>query len=432
MIVFFFQLAVNLMEFWILLLLMQYICAAHISLIRRNVVISSVIYLCLAALDALLLPDNMNFLISTPVSIMIAVLLFSRKKGGDLLRFFPALAIYFVLTMVPEAILAQIMPAFRFMIPVSVYEVSLIGLVTDIALFIILIFLRYFFMKYQFTLHFRMREIIGCIALLFFAFMDVALIAWVYHRDFKPLKHYAYLTLFVGAFLCSVVYYFYGLFASRVQIYRQRLSRSETEYLQVQLDALQDVKENEEQVKKMRHDLNSHLAVIKSLCEEKNYEEVRKYTEQLNHDTTFSGGKILTGSHISDMIVNSKMKICEEHDITFTFEGSLTNIKNMTGPDICGLLSNAYNNAIEACLPQKSAYIHTKVNTSRNYTVIQITNSVEKKITIRGNRIPTTKGDKKAHGYGIEIMQQIAKKYNGSCSLHSTDTEFEVKIVLLT
>ena len=51
---------------------------------------------------------------------------------------------------------------------------------------------------------------------------------------------------------------------------------------------------------------------------------------------------------------------------------------------------------------------------------------------IRDSRIPTTKGDKKSHGYGIEIMQQIAKKYNGSCSLHSTDTEFEVKIVLLT
>ena len=432
MIVFLFQLAVNLIEFWILLLLMQYICAAHISLSRRNVVISSIIHISLAALDIMLLPENINFLISTPISIMAAVLLFSRKKWGDLLRFFPALAVYFVLTMVPEAILAQIMPAFRIMIPVSVYEVSLIGLVTDIALFMILIFLRYFLVKYQFILHFRMREIIGCIALLFFSFMDVALIAWVYHRDFEPLKHYAYLTLFVGAFLCSIVYYFYGLFASRVQVYQQRLSRSEIEYLQLQLDALQGVKENEEQVKKMRHDINSHLAVIKSLCEEKNYEEVRKYTEQLNHDAIFSSGKILTGSHVCDLSVNSKMKICEEHNITFTFEGSLTKIKNVTDPDICGLLSNAYNNAIEACLPQKDAYIHTKVNTSRNYTVIQITNPIEKKVSIRGNRIPTTKGDKKSHGYGIEIMQQIAKKYNGSCSLHSTDTEFEVKIVLLT
>ena len=39
-----------------------------------------------------------------------------------------------------------------------------------------------------------------------------------------------------------VVYYFYSLFASRIQIYRQCLSRNETEYLQLQLEALQDAK----------------------------------------------------------------------------------------------------------------------------------------------------------------------------------------------
>lgn len=430
MIVFLFQFAVNLMEFWILLLLMQHICAAHINLNRRSAIICSSAFLLLTGLAILLLPDNICFLVSMSVSILLTVLLFSKKKFSDFLRFFSAVVIYAVLTIVPEAILTEIMPAFKIMLPISVYEVSLISLVTDVVLFVILIFLRHFLIKYQFSLHFRMREIIGCIALLLFSVIDVSLITWANHNSLKPMR-YIYLTVFVGAFLCSIVYYFYGLFVSRIQLYQQCLSRNEIEYLQLQLDALQNVKENEEQVKKMRHDLNSHLAVIKSLCEEKDYEEVRKYTEQLSHDAVFSGGKILTGNHISDMIVNSKMTTCEKYGIPFTFEGSLTNLKNIEAPDICGLLSNAYDNAIEACLPQKDAYIHTKVNTTRNYTVIQITNSVEKKVPIRGNRVPTTKGDKKSHGYGIEIMNQVAKKHGGSCSLHCSDTEFEVKIVLL-
>ena len=432
MIVFLFQLAVNLMDLWSRLLQMQHICAAHINLNRRNTIICSAVFLLLTGLSMALLPEDINFLVSMPVSILLAVLLFSKKKFSDSLRFFPAVAIYCVLTIVPEAILTAIMPAFKIVLPISVYEISLISLVTDATLFIILIFLRHFLMKYQFILHFRIREIIGCIALFLFSIIDVALITWANNHTIEPISRYLYLTIFIGAFLCSIIYYFYSLFSSRVQIYQQCLSRNEIEYLQLQLDALQDVKENEEQVRKMRHDLNSHLAVMKSLCEEKNYEEVRKYTEQLSHDAIYSNGKILTDNHVSDMIVNSKMTVCEEHGIAFTFEGSLTNLKNMTAPDICGLLSNAYNNAIEACLPQQDAYIHTKVNTTRNYTVIQITNSVEKKVTIRGNRISTTKGDKKSHGYGIEIMNQIAKKYGGSCSLHCSDTEFEVKIVLLT
>lgn len=431
MMVFLFQLAVNLMEYWILLLLMQYICAAHINLNRRSVLISSAVFLFLTALDILLLPEDIRFFISMFISILATVLLFSKKKSSDILRFFPAVVIYFLLTIVPEAILTAIVPSFNIMLHVSVYEVSLISLVTDVVLLIILLFLRRLLVKYQFILHFRMREILGCIALFFFSIIDISLIIWVTHREFEPI-HYIYLIVFIGAFLCSIAYYFYSPFASRVQIYRQSLSRNETEYLQLQLDSLQNVKENEEQVRKMRHDLNSHLAVIQSLCEEKNYEEVRKYAEQLSHDTVFSNGKILTGNHICDMVVSQKTAICEEHGIAFTFEGSLTNLKNMAAPDICGLLSNAYNNAIEACLPQQNAYIHTKVNATRNYTVIQITNPVEKKVTIRGNRIPTTKTDKKVHGYGIEIMNQLARKYGGSCSLRCSDTEFEVKIVLLS
>ncbi|MCM1216911.1 MAG: ATP-binding protein [Lachnospiraceae bacterium] len=430
MIAFLFQLTVNLIEYWILLLLMQYICAAHISLKRRSIWICSAVSVLLTATGMLLIPDGINFLISTVTSILAAVLLFSRKKFSDILRFFPAVAIYLVLTIVPEAILGEIMPAFNIVLRISVYEVSLISLVTDAVLFIILLFLRHFLIKYQFILHFRTREVIGCIALLFFSIIDIALIAWVNSRPFEPI-HYVYLTIFIGAFLCSIIYYFYTLFASRVQLYRQSLSRNETEYLQLQLDSLQNVKENEEEVRKMRHDLNSHLAVMQSLCEEKNYEEVRKYAAQLSHDAIFSSGKILTGNHICDMIVSQKAAVCEEHGIAFTFDGSLANLKDMTAPDICGLLSNAYNNAIEACLPQQNTYIHTKVNSTRNYTVIQITNPVEKKVTVRSNRIPTTKADKKSHGYGIEIMSQIARKYGGSCSLHCSEKEFEVKIVLL-
>lgn len=130
--------------------------------------------------------------------------------------------------------------------------------------------------------------------------------------------------------------------------------------------------------------------------------------------------------------MRAKMKICEEHGIAFTFQGSLSGFDALEAPDICGLLSNAYDNAIEACLPQEKAYIHTKVSTTRNYTVVQIVNSVEKKVSLHGNHAATTKGDKKSHGYGIDIMKRIASKYNGSCTMHCDGQEFSVKIVVLT
>ncbi|MDE6421770.1 MAG: GHKL domain-containing protein, partial [Lachnospiraceae bacterium] len=263
------------------------------------------------------------------------------------------------------------------------------------------------------------------------AFIDVGLVMWVSRSHFGLAERCLYLSIFIGAFLVSTGYFLYSLFESRIRISRQTMVESEMEYLRLQLDSLQDVKENEEQIKKMRHDLASHLAVMNSLCEDGNYDEIRKYAKQLSHDAAYSGGKILTGNPIADLVVGSKMKTAKEHGIEFAFEGSLENLSNMSAPDICGLLSNAYDNAIEACLTKEHAYIRTKVSTTRNYTVIQIINSVDQKVSVRSNRIATTKADKKAHGCGIEIMKQLAQKYHGSCTVSCSDTEFELKITLL-
>lgn len=426
-----FQLIINLMELWILIFLMQYVCSAHIKLNRNNMIIYSAISIFGTLLAILTSNDNL-FLVNMVLAIAITVLLFSRKRLGDLLRLIPAFAIYFSLTVAPEVILDELLPATHIEIVFHDHTFTLIGVITDVILLASLLFLRYLLTKYQITLQFRAREILGSIALLFFAFIDVGFVMMLNQSSLQPLWRYAYMTIFLGGFVFSLGYFLYSLADSHIRIYRQAIARSETEYLQLQLESLQDVKENEEHVRRMRHDLASHLAVIQTLCEEGNYEEVKKYTEQLSDNNLLSHSTIPTGNKVADLVVSSKMKICEEHGIAFTFGGSFRNLDALTAPDICGLLSNAYNNAIEACLPQSGAYIHTKVTSTRNYTVIRIVNSVEKKVAIRSNSAATTKKDKKSHGYGIDIMKRTAHKYNGSCTLHCDDHEFEVKIVILT
>ncbi|MCM1538399.1 MAG: GHKL domain-containing protein [bacterium] len=517
-------LAVNLMEYWILMLLIQDVCAAHIRFSRRTAIISSALSL-FGTFLAVLFYTDYSFLFSMISAIAVTILLFSQKRTTDLLRFFPALAIYFLLTIAPEALLDAVIPASHIEIVFHKYDSTLVSLTTDVLLFAVLLFLHYLLRKYRITLHFRAREILGSIALFFFAFIDVFLVMWLKRSHLSVAWYCFYLALFIGAFVFSTGYFLYSLFESRIRISRQMLAVSEAAYLQMQLDSLQDVKENEEQVHRMRHDLASHLAVIRSLCDEGHYEEVKSYTEQLGHSTVFSAGRILTGNQIADLVIGSKKKAAEAHGIPFTFEGSLGPLSNMTAPDICGLLSNAYDNAIEACLALAdtadtgethsaladavngvnasplpadatdadetrsahadaangvnasplpadttdagetrsahadaangvnasplpadttdagetrsahadavNAYIRTYAQTTRNYTAIRICNPVQKKAAIHGNRIATTKPDKKAHGCGIEIMKQITANYHGSCTVNCSDTEFELKIILM-
>ncbi len=404
---------------------MQYICSATMKWNRNTILFFTVINIVLNTLF-------MKYaLINMPILIALTVLVLSSRKVHDLLLFFPAFAIYFVFTIIPESIIKQLFPRFNSHILVNGEPLSLVSVAIDIFLLSSLILLGHTLQKYETTVHLSTKEILGCIGLFFFSFIDVGLLMAVEKSSMIPAFYYLWKFIFVAAFVLSLGGYLYSLIETRKRIYRQALSYNETEYLRLQLDSLQDIKENEEQIKHLRHDLNNHLIMIQSLCEEGNYEEVQKYTKHLRNDIVLAGSNVLTGNKVADLIVRSKLKEATEHDIEFTFSGSLEGLSTMEAPDICGLLANAYDNAIEACLTQQNPYIHTKVSTTRNYTVIQITNSIPHKISIRHNRIATTK-QKDSHGYGIEIMNKIAHKYNGSCTLHSSEKELTVKIVLLT
>lgn len=417
------------MEYWIIILLMQYICSAHINLNRRNILLCTGINL-LGAGVSYLCPEYYDVIFHMVFSVAATVLLFSSKKAADLLRFFPAAAIYFTLTVASQCILDELVSN-QINLTFQDYSMTLFFLVTDVTLLILLILLGCLFQKYHITLHYGIKEILGGIALLFFSFIDVGLVMLLNRSNLKPVPYYAFAFVFIGAFIFSVGYYLYSIFEYHIRIYHQSIERNETEYLKLQLSSLQNIKENEEHIKRMRHDLAGHLALIHALCEEGNYEKVQKYTEQLGECFVLPDNRILTGNKTADLVVSSRKKICDEYGLSFSFEGSLQHLQGMAAPDICGLFANAYDNAIEACIPLPDAYIHTKVHTTSNYTVIKISNPVSKKIFIRNNSIATTKKDMSFHGYGIDIMKRIAGKYKGSLTLKCDEKEFTVKIVLL-
>ena len=361
------RVVINLTGYWILILMMQYVCAASMNLGRRNVAIGSCIVLLGTWVTGFCPVPNID-LAGMLAEIFLSVLLFSKRRGRDLLRFFPAFSIYFFLDVVPCALMEELLPEAMLRPVIKGTPLTLLFILTDGALLFLLLILRHVQIRYRVRISFSAREVLGSIALLFFAFID-------------------------GAFIVML---------------------------------------NREEVRKMRHDLNRHLAVISSLCEEGNYEEVRRYTEQLGQGMARINDKILTGNQVADLVMASKRRACEEYGIAFEFTGTMKNLDVMEAPDICGMLANAYDNAIEACLAQEHGYIRTRVSTTGNYTVIEIINSVERKVSVRGNSVVTTKKDRKAHGYGIEIMKQIAQKYNGSCTVSCDGKEFSVKLVLLT
>ncbi|MBQ9140174.1 MAG: GHKL domain-containing protein [Lachnospiraceae bacterium] len=422
---------VNIVNYWVLILMMKYICSAEINLNRKSISVCTIGAALVFGVGYLSQNDFFNFFAMFFV-IALTVLLFSSRRLKDLLLFFPAFILYMLVTVMPQSLLDELHPVFTKRFQLSDFSYGYTSLIFDLALIGILIFLRNLLKKYDTIMPLRPKEILGCLGILFFCFIDIGLLMGINRIETQPVYHYIWLTILAGFFLLGVGYYLYNLIDTRVQFYRQTLTKNDTEYLKLQLETLQNSKENEEHVKRMRHDLKNHLEIINTLCEEERYEELREYTASLNKEASSLGNIIFTGNEIADMVLRSKMKLAMARNISFAFNGTLEALNKLEAPDICGLLSNAYDNALDACASLPNAYIRTKVSTTQNYTVIQITNPVAKKIHIRNNRVNTTKKEPHDHGYGMDIMRRIARKYHGECSFECTEQEFIVKIRLLT
>ena len=125
--------AFNLMEYWIFILLLQYVCAADMDLRRRNCIIGT-------AVSALLIAAS--FFLGTGfdypamlLSVLLTIIFFAEKKFSAVLRLLPAYAIYFTLSVIPGAMLEILFPAMNKTFQLDGYTAeSLLSVVIDIIL----------------------------------------------------------------------------------------------------------------------------------------------------------------------------------------------------------------------------------------------------------------------------------------------------------
>ena len=139
-----------------------------------------------------------------------------------------------------------------------------------------------------------------------------------------------------------------------------------------------------------------------------------------------------TGNGIADALLTDKQKRAAAQSTVITFQGSIP--QNSLAPtDLCVVLGNTLDNAIEACVKLPSGIERTvsiTCNCSSGFLFLTIQNPTAEKVTIRDNHIATTKRDKTLHGFGLLSLQSVVEKYNGTFRLVADENCFIVNIDL--
>lgn len=179
----------------------------------------------------------------------------------------------------------------------------------------------------------------------------------------------------------------------------------------------EQVHDDYEKVRQFRHDFRHHIAAMEGLVYGGEYSELEKYMGQLSQkDKELNRERVrYTGNFMVDSIIFGITRDQKFKEVDFQFDGGLPSNLGVKDIDICGVLANALENAMEACLKgnDRKAVI-MKAGCYENMISFQIKNiydSSRYKALAGGGFYSSKEGD--GHGYGIQNMERVVKSYNG-------------------
>ncbi len=180
-----------------------------------------------------------------------------------------------------------------------------------------------------------------------------------------------------------------------------------------------------------KHDYKNHIHVLKVHLENNDIIALEKHLDLLSEDLQTLDISIKTGNSMVDAILNSKISLAKSKEIQTTIDANIPVKLNISEVDLCVIIGNLFDNAIEASLnlEKDERLIRIYIDVKGNQFYISFTNFTKNKKQIKiGSLFTTTKGEN--HGFGLVRIDSIVKKLDGFITRNSEDGAFTTEILL--
>ena len=185
------------------------------------------------------------------------------------------------------------------------------------------------------------------------------------------------------------------------------------------------------QIRGFKHDYSNHIGAMKSLAAAGDLDAITQYLEGLDSELSAIEHIIKTGNRMADAVLNSKISLARAKGIHVTADANVAIELTISEVDLCIILGNLLDNAIEACmgLTDKDRLIRVYMEMKNTQLYISVTNLAPRgKLIKLGKRHETTKGA--GHGFGLARIDHIVERHGGYLSRNSEDGAYSTEILL--
>ncbi|MGN0513000.1 MAG: sensor histidine kinase [Lachnospiraceae bacterium] len=223
-----------------------------------------------------------------------------------------------------------------------------------------------------------------------------------------------------------------GLISNRENFYKKQNEMYE-EYMKQQNEHIKEIIEQDEKMRRFRHDMNAHITAIKSYCEEADNDRLKSYLENVVEHSAIYESKSYTGNSAVDAVIRYLEEDAEQKGISIELKGASLEQISVSEYDLCTILSNLIKNAIEACEQLKDGEkrkIDVKICSYDLHLLIRVENPVEKEVIIKNNNLITTKGDSINHGLGSGNIKNAVARLGGSIDFRCDNGRFIAEVMI--
>lgn len=197
---------------------------------------------------------------------------------------------------------------------------------------------------------------------------------------------------------------------------------------QLEEQHFKQIEEKRYEVAKIRHDINNQLASIKSMVHSRHIEQAEELIGELENTVRNTQEYRYCSIPVVNAVISEKNKEAEKYGIQLVTKIDIPDSAGITQHHLCSAFANMIDNAIRA-----ERGFTEKDSDRKIINVDAVSDSVSVYITVRnyvsGVEI-SREDDSSLHGYGQQILGDIAQIYSGRFEKSEKNGEYTCTLIL--
>lgn len=216
-------------------------------------------------------------------------------------------------------------------------------------------------------------------------------------------------------------------------LYRQLLVYREQQRarsLLEQKNMLEAQLENQQRVRKMKHDMKGYTATLSGLLTDGKTEEALTYLKGVDAQMSVLRGQYCENPYINAVFIHYVEKF-DEMEANCKLDVQIGG-ENLPYMDLCRILTNGLENACNALkgLEKEKREVSVQMKYNRDYLVMRIKNKCRDDLHVEQGTLPVTDKEGSEHGFGLVTIKESAERLDGEMFCYTEDGNFVLDVMI--